>query len=360
MAALAPKAPFIGYAGQFEGYEDKWKRANIDNQPYLEANPDAADPDGKAYPLPQRVQPPMLSSAILHAKLGSSDDIKSTTGQYGPSIGEKSNETSGRAIIARDKQSETGTYHYIDNYARAVRHSTRIVVDLFPKIIDTERLERIVGLDGEIKHVKLDPNQPEAVREVKNEKGIVLEKIYNITKGRYDSAVTTGPSYDTKRQEASEAQSQLLQANPKLWEIAGDLFVKNLDWPGAQELSKRLAKAVPPALRDDKDESPEMQQAKQMIEGLQQVTQQQQAMLDNIGKSIEYQNARNEHISKEIDIYKAETERIKALAPTMNPEEIQALVIKTLQDVQSDPSLDAGPPVLAPTQGPEAPQGVVQ
>lgn len=341
MAALAPKAPFIGYAGQFEGYEDKWKTANVQNWPYLEVNPDAADPEGKAYPLPQRVQPPMLSSAILHAKLGASDDIKSTTGQYNPSLGEKSNETSGRAIIARDKKSETGTYHYIDNLARAIRHGTRIIVDLFPKVYDQARVARIVGIDGEVKNVRLDPSQDVPVREIRDQRGIVLEKVYNIALGRYDSAVTTGPSYLTKRQEASEAQSQLLQANPKLWEIAGDLFVKNLDWPGAEQLSKRLAKAVPPNLRDDTDETPEMQQAKQQMQAMQHVIEQQGQMLEHVQKSIEYQNAANEHMKNEIAIYKAESERIKVLAPTMNPEDIHALVIKTLQETLTNPPLES-------------------
>lgn len=341
MAALAPKAPFIGYAGQFEGYEDKWETANTQNWPYLEANPDAADPEGKAYPLPQRVQPPMLSSAILHAKLGASDDIKSTTGQYNPSLGEKSNETSGRAIIARDKKSETGTYHYIDNLARAIRHGTRIVVDLFPKVYDQKRVARIIGIDGDVKNVKLDPTQDVPVREIRDERGIVMEKVYNLALGRYDSAVTTGPSYLTKRQEASEAQSQLLQANPDLWKIAGDLFVKNLDWPGAEQLAKRLAKAVPPELRDDTDESPEMQQAKQQMQAMQQVIEQQGQMLDNINKSIEYQNASNEHMKNEIAIYKAESDRMKVLAPTMNPEDVQMLVMKTLQEALSNPPLEA-------------------
>jgi hypothetical protein len=34
MLALAPKAPFIGYGGQFEGYETNWKTANTQNWPY--------------------------------------------------------------------------------------------------------------------------------------------------------------------------------------------------------------------------------------------------------------------------------------------------------------------------------------
>jgi hypothetical protein len=113
---LAPKAPFIGYGGQFEGYEQQWKTANINNWPYLEVNPDVTDGQGGVLPLPQRSQPPMASSGLLQAKAGASDDIKSSTGQYDSSLGATSNERSGRAILAREKQSDTGTYHYVTTW----------------------------------------------------------------------------------------------------------------------------------------------------------------------------------------------------------------------------------------------------
>ena len=111
MLALAPKAPFIGYGGQFEGYEDKWKTANTNNWPYLEVNPDVTDGSGSVLPLPQRAQPPMASSGLLQAKAGASEDIKSTTGQYDASLGMKSNERSGKAILARQREGDVGTYH---------------------------------------------------------------------------------------------------------------------------------------------------------------------------------------------------------------------------------------------------------
>jgi hypothetical protein len=175
MLALAPKAPFIGYGGQFEGYEDKWKTANTTNWPYLEVNPDVTDGAGAVLPLPQRAQPPMASSGLLQAKAGASDDIKSSTGQYDSSLGATSNERSGRAILAREKQSDTGTYHYVDNLARAIRYCGRQLVDMIPKIYDTERIARIIGIDGEVKTAKMNPMQEEPVKKIVDETGIVIE-----------------------------------------------------------------------------------------------------------------------------------------------------------------------------------------
>ena len=191
MLALAPKAPFIGYGGQFEGYEQQWKTANTTNWPYLEVNPDVTDGAGGSMPLPQRAQPPMASSGLLQAKAGASDDIKSTTGQYDSSLGATSNERSGKAILAREKQGDTGTYHYVDNLARAIRHVTRQLVDIIPKIYDTERVARIVGIDGEVGMVKVNPSQQEPVKKIIDQNGNLVEKIYNPSVGQYDVMVTT-------------------------------------------------------------------------------------------------------------------------------------------------------------------------
>ena len=216
MLALAPKAPFIGYGGQFEGYEYQWKTANTQNWPYLEVNPDVTDGSGSILPLPQRAAPPLPQTGLIQAKMGASEDIKATTGQYDSSLGMVSNERSGKAILAREKQADVGTYHYVDNLARAVRYVTRQIVDLIPKIYDTQRIARIIGIDGETNMVKIDPTQQEPVKKIVDQAGIVIDKIYNPSVGRYDVVVTTGPSYMTKRQEAMEAMSQILQGNPNL------------------------------------------------------------------------------------------------------------------------------------------------
>ena len=178
MLALAPKAPFIGYGGQFEGYEDKWKTANTQNWPYLEANPDVTDGQGNVLPLPQRAQPPMASSGLLQAKAGAAEDIKATTGQYNASLGMTSNERSGKAILARQKEGDLGTYHYIDNLSRGIRHIARQLIDLIPKIYDTQRIARIIGEDGETKMVKINPDQQEAVNKIVDNAGNVIEKIF--------------------------------------------------------------------------------------------------------------------------------------------------------------------------------------
>jgi hypothetical protein len=329
MLALAPKAPFIGYGGQFEGYEDKWKTANTNNWPYLEVNPDVTDGQGAVLPLPQRAQPPMASSGLLQAKAGASEDIKSTTGQYNASLGMGSNERSGKAILARQREGDVGTYHYGDNLTRAVRHVARQLVDLIPKIYDTQRIARIIGEDGETKMVKINPEQEEPVREIRDMENpeIVIEKIYNPGVGKYDVVATTGPGYATKRQEALEAMAQLLQGNPQLWTVAGDLFVKNMDWPGAQEMSKRFAKTIDPKLMEDSDKSPALQAAEMQMQAMGQEMEQMHQMLQNVQQSMEAQDLERKEFETQIKAYDAETKRISAVQAGMTEEQIQDIAM---------------------------------
>jgi uncharacterized protein with GYD domain len=327
MLALAPKAPFIGYGGQFEGYEDKWKTANTNNWPYLEVNPDVTDGQGAVLPLPQRAQPPMASTGLLQAKAGASEDIKSTTGQYNASLGMGSNERSGKAILARQREGDVGTYHYGDNLTRAVRHVARQLVDLIPKIYDTQRIARIIGEDGETKMVKINPEQPEPVKQIVDQQGIVIEKIYNPGVGKYDVVATTGPGYATKRQEALEAMAQLLQGNPQLWQVAGDLFVKNMDWPGAQEMSKRFAKTIDPKILQDDDKSPELQAAEQQIQAMGAEMENMYNMLQNVQKSMEARDLDIKAYEAEVKAYSAETQRISAVQAGMSEEQIQDIAM---------------------------------
>jgi len=211
--------------------------------------------------------------------------------------------------------------------ARGVRHIARQLIDLIPKIYDTQRIARIVGEDGETKMVKINPEQQEPVNKIVDQQGIVIEKIYNPGVDKYDVVATTGPGYATKRQEALEAMAQLLQGNPQLWQVAGDLFVKNMDWPGAQEMSKRFAKTIDPKLMSDGEDNPELQAAQQQMQAMGQEMEQMHQMIQNVGKSIEMQDMKRKDYEAEIKAYQAETQRISAVQAGMTEQQIQDIAM---------------------------------
>ena len=368
MLALAPKAPFIGYGGQFEGYEQQWKTANTNNWPYLEVNPDVTDGQGAVLPLPQRAQPPMASSGLLQAKAGAAEDIKSATGQYNASLGMTSNERSGKAILARQREGDIGTYHYVDNLARAIRHIGRQLVDLIPKIYDTERIARIIGEDGEPSTVKMNPMQEEPVKRIVDQEGVLIEKIYNPSVGKYDVRVITGPGYATKRQEALESMAQLLQGNPQLWQVAGDLFVKNMDWPGAQDLAKRFKKTIDPKVLADEDD-PALAAANQQMEAMAAEMENMFQMLQNVNQSMEAREIQIKEFGEQVRAYDAETKRISAVQAGMSPEQIQDIVMGTIAAAMDTGDLVGGAPQMsemqmqqpqmAPEQGQMPPEGMM-
>jgi hypothetical protein len=347
MLALAPKAPFIGYGGQFEGYENQWKTANTTNWPYLEVNPDVTDGAGGVLPLPMRAQPPLPQTGLIQAKMGAGEDIKATTGQYDASLGQQGNERSAKAIVAREKQGDVGTYHYVDNLARAIRYITRQIVDMIPKIYDTQRIARIIGADGEVSMVKMDPAQEEAVREVRDqETGGLIEKIYNPGVGTYDVMVTTGPGYMTKRQEALDAMSQILQSNPQLWAVAGDLFIKNMDWPGAQEMAERFKKILDPKVLATDDQSPEMVAAQQQMEVMAEELNRMVDIIEGVQADVAKREVDIKEYKAQVDAYDAETKRISAMQAGMTEEQIQDIVMGTIAGALDTGDLISGSPEM--------------
>lgn len=274
--ALAPRSPFIGVAGQFEGFEQKWNTANVRSWPYMEYNDVSVA--GKPAPPPQRnvYEPPV--QAIMAATVQADNDLKAVTGIYDASLGERGAQESGRAILARQRESDTANLNYIDNMKRAVRHTARILVDLIPKIYDAPRVVRILRPDGG--DAKVVP-----INQVTLEKGV--QRLYDMTTGRYDITVDVGPSYTTKRQEAVASMVELTKTYPAIMQVAGDLLVKNMDWPGAQEIAERLKRTLPPGVADDGEQAPIPPQAKATMDQMAQQIQVMSQVIDDLTTTIE-------------------------------------------------------------------------
>ncbi len=235
LIALSPKAPLILTADQAEGHETQLQNMGRKAYPYVVINHDPQAPGW-----PQRVQPALQSSAVTEGLQLSSEEMKSTTGLYDASIGARSNETSGKAIEARDRQGDVGSFAFIDNLGRSIQLGDRLVLELLPRVYDTPRALRAMGVDGSVTMV--DVNKPQTDMS----EGIQHKILNDLTAGKYDVTVTMGPSYTTQRQEAADSMLKFLQVDPSAGPLIADLICKNLDWPGAQEIAQRLKIRVPP------------------------------------------------------------------------------------------------------------------
>lgn len=293
--ALAPKAPYVGYAGQFEGFEQQWRQANRRSFAYLQVKPIMVN--GQLAPLPQRNVAEPAIMAITHAINQADSDLKATMGLFEPSLGQRQGEQSGKAITALQQQGEMANSNFLDNLSRAIRAVGRIIVDLIPHIYDEPRVMRIIGLDEKPKsvmvHAGAPPNEVEGQvvpDDVKN--------IYDLSIGRYDVAVSTGPSMASKRQEAVESLTQICSSNEQAFSLLGDLLVENMDWAGADTAAQRLRKALPPELQDEEGEAPippkaqaEMAQMKQMGQMQQQQLEEAQQALKDMQLKVDQRHA---------------------------------------------------------------------
>lgn len=263
--ALAPRTPWVGVAGQFEGFEDKWRDANKRNFPYLEYNPTSVAGTPSPPPVRNTYEPPV--AAITQAKALSADDLKATTGIYDSALGAQAIESSGIAIQRRNSQSQISNFHFIDNFTRALRHAGRIIVNIIPSIYDIPQVHRIIKDDGTSDMVALNK-----IFEGPDGK----DKMHNLAVGEYDIVVETGPSYATKRMEMAAFSEKMVKAYPQLMQIAGDLIIGESDMPGASELANRFKKTIDPKLLEDDKKAPaippqvqaQMQQMNQMIQQL--------------------------------------------------------------------------------------------
>lgn len=367
--ALQNKIPYIAASEAIEGYEQEWANANTSNKAYLPYN--AFDDSGNPLPKPERQQAAVMPAAQVQLLQLSTEQMRAASGQQNANFGIKSEAQSGVGIQRLKVQGETATFHFPDNLRRALQYEAKLLIDLIPKVNDTARVVRILGLDGKEEQAMLNPDLQGAYQEVEGVEGDV-EKIFNPTVGLYDVAIDTGPSFQTQRQESFAMLSEMASNAPKIMDVAGDLVIRNSDIQGADQIADRLEKTLPPGLAGQKGN-----QAAQMAQQMQQMQQQDQMQQQVIGKMQEHidkleadlkgkviENQAKVRIAEiqqrteaaqgvanhGIDVYKAETERMNVLAPAIDPAQIQAIVQQTLQQILGSP-----PP--QPTQPTEPPQG---
>ncbi len=259
--ALAPKSPWLGTPKMFEGFTDDYANSNTENFPFLFFNPDPDMPGAR----PTRNDPAQIPTAMFAEIVRAEENIKNTIGMYNRDVGQSGPERTGAAIIQAQKPSDVGTFAFIDNLKQAIAHNGRIINEMIPEVYDTERDVRIRNLDDSEQYVPVNTTVENALKMIREDperyrgmdihqlkmaikKNLAGAKFNDLTVGKYDVIVTTGPSFTTQRAEAAQSMTALAQANPKLFAIGGDLMIKSMDFLYADELSERLKRTLPPGL----------------------------------------------------------------------------------------------------------------
>lgn len=292
----APKAKWIAPESAVEGREDAFRKAHLTRDPLLIYNDGAESP-------PELIPPPAPEAALLNEAAQNTQDMKDVTGIHDASLGVKSNEVSGRAIQARQREGDIAALTFYDNANEAVLEGGDVVNQLIPQIYDGTRVVRLIGEDERMKFQRInDPMNPDAV---------------DLSVGQYDVALATGTSYTTRRVEAAQAMMEAIQVWPQLMTVAGDLVARAQDWPGADKIAERLEETM---------NQPQIDPAEiqKMQEELQKLTMENaQLKLANKDKTEELKVA----------VYNAETQRIRALSDhEVDGNQMEMDAIKTIID----------------------------
>ena len=274
------------------GVKEMWDRSNAVDVPYL-----PYQPDPEAGGPPTFLSPPAVHASFVQMGQMSIDMVKMATGIYDASVGARSNETSGKAIMARQNEGDTATFDYQDALSYSIQSTGELLLQALPKVYDTPRAMRVIGKDGGEKQVNLYEEAPDG------------SKANDLSAGKYDVTISVGPSYDTMRMEFVDALVQLGQGNPLVQQATADLVVKASDFPGADEAAERLKLLLPPqiqqALAKGKDLPPEAVMALQQAQQALQDAQQQMAQVQQAGMELQQEQAKADADKAEVSAAKA-------------------------------------------------------
>jgi Phage P22-like portal protein len=241
--ALTPISSYVGAAGSFTGHGE-WATANQKPHAYLEYEVVTIEqPDGSKTPIPppQRSPPIQVPAGFSEAAQSAQQDLMAVAGMpHEPGADTPGAVVSGVALRKRQALSDIGHFQYYDNQTQAIAQIGRICLDYIPVYLSTERMQRILGDDGVPSMVKI--NEKTAESKVKND----------LTVGRYDVVMDTGPGYQTKREEAAETMVDLLKITPLaeiVAKVGADLAIRAIDAPYMDELADRIMGQTPEGLK---------------------------------------------------------------------------------------------------------------
>ncbi|HOV56825.1 MAG TPA: portal protein [Rhodanobacteraceae bacterium] len=343
--ATAPKAPWMIDVRALNGQTGPiWDRANVDTRAYLPYV--GVDDNGNPIAPPQRTSPSVNLQNLMAGAERALQDIQASIGMYQANLGAPSNETSGVAIDSRKQQGEASTAHFPANLAASISQVGKLCMQMVPRLIDTRRQIRILGIDGTMGQVTVDPEMSDqAVAETPQ--GLVI----NPNVGTYDVRVAVGASFATQRTQAQAAFTEIMRASPNLTPAIAPLWAQTLDVPHADKLAQVLTAVAPPEVKavlspegDDKpttsDLQAKVQQLSQALQAaIQEAHQAQQDADEAHQQALEAKSnadAREDEVA--IKAYDSLTKRLQVLGATITPEQVQGIVQQMLAEMVAQPS----------------------
>jgi hypothetical protein len=320
LVSKASRASWIAAVGQLENVKRIWERSNVEDIAVLEYNPVSAG--GQVLGPPRQSDPMPVPTGLVNAARECADEIKMTTGVFDASMGAQGNESSGRAIIARQRQGDSANTHFSEHLLSTLRHIGRIIVAWIPYYYDTPRVVRIIGEDK--------VNQVIAINQMSGD-----GKVYDVTVGRYDVVVDTAPSAVSRRNEIGELLVKMAQADPVVMQAGRDLIARFIDMP--TEVVERLARTIPKELKGESDKQSGEGQQEDMLKQLMQQAAQYEVTIKALDETIQKMAAELEALESKKEI---EEKKIAAGIATTRMK-IEGDIARTQIDNAHDAGMEA-------------------
>lgn len=289
--AQEPKSTWMLAEGQEKGHEREMLLANVRNFPYTRYRPVTFE--GQLVPPPTRTQ-------IDTSKLGLSIQMLAMAGEWihagtfvpDAALGNASpNSRTKGGTLALQQQSEAANSNWLDNQAElSMTYEAKVVLSGIPYYYDRPgRVAMILGReDKDAKMIMLNrpfkmaggrpqavpyrtPEEQQAARAAAADPNDPTE-FYDLLEGQYGTTVQIGKGYKSRVDQGADELGQLFQAEPELFKILGDIYLRFRDFPGHEEAAERIKKLLPPQLQEqgaDQDPKLQLEQAKQALQQMQ-------------------------------------------------------------------------------------------
>lgn len=266
---MAPRAPFVGYVGQFETDADAWTTANKVPRSFLQVDPMVDGASGQVLPLPSRPQFTPNAQAYEISKESWRRAVQASMGITPlPTAAQRQNEKSGVALDKIQSQQAVGSFHFTDNFDRAIENAGRQLNELITKVMDTPRQVGVRQPDDSHDMMHVVPKGNPMPQSEPGQQPIGPDDVFDPQKGEFGVTISTGMSYQSQREEASAFVDLLIQELGNLPippQAKATLLARAISLKDIGPIGDEIAKIIDP----QGDGEPVPPQAQQMIAQLQ-------------------------------------------------------------------------------------------
>lgn len=158
--------------------------------------------------------------------------ITESSGMFAANQGQQLANESGVALERLQNKGDIATVDYYDSQEVAICHTARIIIDAIPRLMDTERQQRILNEDGSFDMQILN----QTIIDEQSGDPVTLN---DLSVGQYDVTCKVGPAFHSRQQETVKAITDIAKVDPSIIGLSADVLLNNIVAPGIDQIAAR-------------------------------------------------------------------------------------------------------------------------